>query len=1048
MSKSESPSVEKKSAPHAMNKVAWFHSLQFRLLFTALLLFIVSIVVFLFIVTSFVKEKVTDSEMRVLSQIGMSLVGDISRINTSAEVLAKAIANVSGGLPKNTNAVHQVIPALIDQEGLKNIIAGGGIWPAPYAFDATKERRSFFWARNQANQLEYIDDYNNPEGMGYFGEEWYVPVKLRPKNTCYWSKSYYDPYSFEPMVTCTVPLDNKTSVFSGVATVDVKLSGLTNLLKKATADINGYAFVVDRNNKFLSYPASEKIMAKSVFLDENKKQVEDFLTAKKFAEKYSNYKAIAAALNAVNDAIMNNQADVNSELISALVISSHQITPEEAPLLSAILNANNLGNSANDVVDAFRIEQDVLLQAAAIVQIFIVPDTYWKVVLVTPESAIVDKVDAVVHRVVLYIAGISVLMFIIGYWILGLVVIRPFHELVSQLSSSSDSSLDETSSNEFGLIARHINNKTRQLTNVNKKISIAINKIKRAEKLRKTSEERYKEITTNAPDAIISVDKNGVIIDCNPAALQIFKYRQDEIVGQLFSSLLASGESSAQLLDINKYLKGELDSLISSHLQIQALKSDKTIFAAEFSATSWRTEQGRFFSIFMRDVSKRVEAEYKLRHQALHDALTKLPNRRFFNERLATALKQAERNKSLVAVMIIDLDNFKIINDTMGHAVGDKLLESIAENLLQAKRGSDTIARLGGDEFGVIQANITDPLQILSFSSRLQDLISGAVIVDDQTFQVGCSIGVTIFPDDTRDAEELLKNADIAMYSAKESGRNTVRFFIENMNFEIQNKQKILGLIATALKQQQFEIHFQPLIQLSNNKIVGAEALIRWNHPEQGEIPPAEFIPIAEQTNAINEIGAWLMRQVCQTINKMDALGLPEITIALNISPAQFKRENIFELLDAIAAEEGVSPHRIECEITENAVMDDVDRVIEIMHSLKNSGYKLSIDDFGAGYSSLSYLKRFPIDKIKIDQSFIVDIVEDENSAAIAKAIIELGHSMKLEVLAEGVETREQKEWLIEHNCDLMQGYYWARPMPFSDFVDWIKNNSGGDFNQ
>lgn len=1027
--------------PDSMNKVLWFHGLQFRLLFNALVLFIVSIIIFLLIITAFVKEKVTDSEMRLLSQVGMSLVGDINQINASTEVLAKAIANVVEGLPKTEDAINRVLPSLINQYGLKEVVAGGGVWPEPYNFDTQRERHSFFWARNQSGELESVDDYNNPEGRGYFQEEWYVPVKLRPKNSCYWSKSYYDPYTFEPMVTCSVPVKNQNAQFSGVATIDVKLSGLTALLEKATSDIDGYAFVVDRNNKFLSYPDADGVEAKIISFDKQGHKIEDFLSVHEFSKTYSSYQVIADALNEVNRHLIDSVKKDNEVLVSALVNNSYQITQKEAPLLAAILS-NKGALEENSESGSFRIEKDIVLGEAAIAQVLVVPNTYWKVVLITPNSAISEKVNAVVYRVVFYISSISILLFILGYWILGSVVIKPFHDLVVQLSNAEEKGLDETRKDEFGLIAMHVNNKTRQLTDVNKKISIAIDKREHADKLRKTSEKRYEKITTNAPDAIISVNKNGLIIDCNPAALVIFNYQKKELVGRLFITLLAPNDSPSQLLDINRYLKGELDALISSHLQIQAVKSDGIVFSAEFSATSWRTEKGRFFSIFMRDVSKRLEAEYKLRHQALHDALTQLPNRRLFNDRLAGALAQAKRNKSLLAVMIIDLDNFKIINDTMGHAVGDKLLQSIAENLLQAKRGADTIARLGGDEFGVIQANIRDPLQVLLFSNRLRDLISGAVIVDGKTFQVGCSIGVTIFPDDTGNAENLLKNADMAMYAAKENGKNTVRFFVEEMNIEIQNKQKMLESIAVALKQEQFSIYFQPLINLTTNKIVAAEALIRWYHPEKGYILPADFIPIAEQTNTINEIGGWVMRQVCQTIKKMDDLGLPKITIALNISPEQFKRENIFESLDAIAMDEQVSASRIECEITENAVMDDVDRVIEIMHSLKNSGYKLSIDDFGAGYSSLSYLKRFPIDKIKIDKSFISDIVESESSASIARAIIELGHSMKLEVLAEGVETQEQEEWLAAHKCDLIQGHYRAKPMPFSDFVTWINANA------
>ena len=728
-------------------------------------------------------------------------------------------------------------------------------------------------------------------------------------------------------------------------------------------------------------------------------------------------------------------------LSEKLAKESYQIAPSESLLLAAILENEIESKTPQSFIRYFHIANDLLLNEAAIVQIFLIPETYWKVVLVTPVSTFSERVDSVVNQVLYYLISVSLLVFLLGYWLLGKSVVNPFHHLVSQLSSNKKRELDESSKNEFGLIARHINHKTQQLTKANREIIIVMEKREQADKLRRVSEKRFKAIAKNAPDAIVSVDGSGRVIDWNPAATKIFKYKKQEIKGRLFSRLFVPDESQSQLIDIDQYIKGDIDSLHTPLIQIQALRADGLLFTAEFSATSWKTDKGRFFSIFLRDISMRMEAEYKLRHQALHDPLTQLPNRSLFNDRLSHALVQAKRDATSVAVMIIDLDNFKIINDTLGHATGDLLLQSVAEKLLREKRATDTISRLGGDEFGVVQTNITDPSQVLLFSSRLRESIAETTTINKNTFQVGCSIGVTVFPDDSHEADDLLRNADMAMYRAKEDGRNSVRFFVEAMDREIQNRREILDNISIALKQNQFAMHFQPLIDLKQNKIVGAEALIRWFHPEKGFISPAEFIPIAEQTKAINEIGFWVIRRVCQLINQMDELKLPQIRIALNISPIQFKRENIFETLQIITSEENVSPTRIECEITESAVMDDVERVIEIMHNLNGAGYKLSIDDFGTGYSSLSYLKRFPINKIKIDQSFITDIVTDEDSASIAKAIIKLGHSMSLEVLAEGVETEAQQQWLIDHHCDLIQGYFKAKPMPFAEFVDWVKAN-------
>ena len=1028
---------------NSSSDVAWHDSLQFALSIKALLIFVIGIASLLFVITFVVKSLLIESEKRVLLKTGVSVVGDIGQIIKSTESHTKALASLGAILPKDKSLFRKTVPQIINQPGNEDIIAGGGIWPEEFLFDPQISRHSFFWARDENNQLEFLDNYNKAEGSGYHKEEWYVPVKYVPKERCYWSKSYFDPYSFEPMVTCTIPIKDKNMDFTGAATLDIKLSGLTKLIEKTTQSIDGYAFVVDRNNKFLSYPDLAK--AKYTEVNELGEKSVDFLHAEAFTEVFPDFSPIAKQLAIINKEVIEGAENTGADLAllaEKLAYDSYQIEKEDALLLAAILLSND-DSQDHQVLhqNSFKTESDVLLKEPVLVQIFLMPETFWKLVLVTPESAITQKIESSINYILFYLVTIIIFIFGFGYWLIGKAVVRPFKKLVYQLSSDSEKPLDESASNEFGLVARKINTKTQQLRDSYKSMAIAMDKRDRADKLRRVSEKRFKAIARTAPDAIISVDEQGKIVDWNPAATEIFGYGRKVITGRKYHRLLVPGEIEKKLADVEGYLNGELESIDNELIQVQAIREDGYIFTAEFSATSWSTERGRFFSLFLRDITDRIQAEYKLRHQALHDPLTELPNRNLFKDRLMNAMEQAKRSHILVAVMIIDLDNFKIINDTLGHGIGDKLLQVIAERVVENKRATDTIARLGGDEFGVIQTNLSEPAEAMMFASRIRESIAKTVTIDDNTFQVGCSIGVTIYPNDSVHADNLLRNADMAMYQAKEEGRNSVRFFVEEMDKDIQQRKEILEDISVAIADDQFEIHLQPLIDLKNDQTVGAEALIRWHHPEKGFISPAEFIPIAEQSKAINDIGQWVVKEVCRLINEMDEKGLPEITIALNISPAQFKRENIYESITSTLKTVGVSPHRIECEITESATMENVERVIQIMHSLRNEGFKLSIDDFGTGYSSLSFLKRFPINKIKIDRSFIADIETDEDSASIAKSIIQLGHSMNLVVLAEGVETQAQQDWLIGENCDMLQGYFRARPMPFNDFVEWVQNN-------
>ncbi|MCJ8295430.1 MAG: EAL domain-containing protein [Colwellia sp.] len=433
------------------------------------------------------------------------------------------------------------------------------------------------------------------------------------------------------------------------------------------------------------------------------------------------------------------------------------------------------------------------------------------------------------------------------------------------------------------------------------------------------------------------------------------------------------------------------------------------------------------------------QAELKLKHLARHDPLTGLPNRLLFQDRLQQAVALAKRHDHKFAVFFMDLDNFKIINDTMGHEAGDELLKEVALRLADTGREMDTVARLGGDEFAFIINKVDGVEDAVSFARRLNQLLKKPIKVNGHNINMGSSIGVTICPDDADNSEELLRNADIAMYQAKDNGRNTTCFFTCEMNAKLQQNKEILTDLAESLTQDHFELYYQPLFTIDHKKLVGAEALIRWHHPEKGMIPPDKFIAVAEQSGLINELGDWVLAQACREIKTFINAGIVDIKVAINISPVQFRRKDFLQHMLMILGQHDVSSNFIELEITEGAVMDNVTQAIDMMKALHDAGFQLAMDDFGTGYSSLSYLKRFPIQKVKIDRSFISDLENDDDSKSITTAIIQMSHSLGLDVLAEGVETRAQLQYLQDEKCDYVQGYYTGRPMPASQFIEKFK---------
>jgi len=442
-----------------------------------------------------------------------------------------------------------------------------------------------------------------------------------------------------------------------------------------------------------------------------------------------------------------------------------------------------------------------------------------------------------------------------------------------------------------------------------------------------------------------------------------------------------------------------------------------------------------------KDISERKQAEERIQYVANHDTLTSLPNRVMFSEVLKLALQNARRYNGTFAVLFIDLDRFKIINDTLGHEAGDKLLQEMGARLSQAVRTSDVVARLGGDEFVVLVREVGEPKQVEAVARKILSALIKPMFIREQECSVTASIGICMYPADAQDEQSLMKNADIAMYRAKEEGKNTYKYYSEESNVHSFERMALETSLRRGLERDEFFLDYQANRDLHTGKITGVEALVRWQHPELGMVPPAQFIPLAEETGLIVPIGKWVLNTACAQNVAWQRVGLPPLRMAVNLSARQFADEDLLKHIAGALGESGMKPELLEMELTENMMMQNAERAGKVLAAIKRLGVRLAIDDFGVGYSSLANLKRFPIDTLKVDRSFIRNIPQDSEDNAITRAIIAMGKSLNLTVVAEGVETLEQEAFLREHGCDETQGYYFSKPIAGNQFAELLRRH-------
>jgi diguanylate cyclase (GGDEF)-like protein/PAS domain S-box-containing protein len=561
-----------------------------------------------------------------------------------------------------------------------------------------------------------------------------------------------------------------------------------------------------------------------------------------------------------------------------------------------------------------------------------------------------------------------------------------------------------------------------------------ITQLKMSELAALEAKERYRSIFENAVEGIYQTSPEGHYLNFNPALAQIYGYDSVQELAREISDI-------QKQLYVDQDKRDEFIALMTAHGHIKNFeaqvycKHGEIIWISE-NAREVRDAQGKlmFYEGTVEDITERRNYQQQIEYQATHDALTGLPNRTLLSDRLQQYIGIADRYDSKVAIAFIDLDQFKIINDSMGHHAGDELLKTMADRLSGCVRESDTVVRLGGDEFVLLLTGLNKIEDISESMQRVMVAVANPCHIEERDFIVSCSIGISIYPDDGRDTSTLLKFADSAMYKSKQSGRNTFQFYTEELNKLLMERVDMEYRMRLALKNEEFLLHYQPKLDFATGKICGAEALIRWQPPGQSMISPASFIPIAEETGLIEDIGRWVLRAACRQAVKLKELYGIALPIAVNVSPRQFRQSGLVQSVREVLAETSLDPSCLELEITESSLVHDTGSFIKTLHELKSLGVKLAIDDFGTGYSSMAYLKDFPVDRLKIDQVFVSHLETEPSNIAILKAIIALGHSLGMKVIAEGVETAYQQAFLHGIGCDELQGYFFSKPLPTENF--------------
>ncbi|MEZ5549279.1 MAG: EAL domain-containing protein [Pseudomonadales bacterium] len=570
----------------------------------------------------------------------------------------------------------------------------------------------------------------------------------------------------------------------------------------------------------------------------------------------------------------------------------------------------------------------------------------------------------------------------------------------------------------------------------------------------KESEELHRFIVNNSPDLVYMLDRNGCFTFLNDRLDSLLGYTKEELIGKHYSELVDEDHLEVARNVFNERRTGEraarnaelrLRSRVNRRgLRLFHSQSLWVELTAEgvYSNPKERTREN-FVGTYgtARDISERKEAEEVINFQAYHDLLTHLPNRALLKDRLSLAIAHARRNKRKLAVMFLDLDRFKLVNDTLGHTMGDRLLKAVANRLQSCLRRGDTLARFGGDEFTLLLPEVRTRDDVVVIASKILDRLNAPFVIDGHELFVGASIGISIYPEAGETEEALIQNADIAMYQVKGRGKNGYQFFSEEMNHQFSTRLSLERELRNGLAQGELRVFYQPQVCLDDGRIIGVEALVRWQHPLRGLVQPMDFLPLAEETGLIGQIDEFVQQRAFADVVQWRRKGFGDVTLSVNLSAAQLEQEGFVDRFVGSLQGAGLEPGAVKLEITENTLMQDIEIIIPKLKELRRMGIRIAIDDFGTGYSSLSYLQQFPIQTLKIDRSFVGDIRADDRDASIINAIVAMARGLKLDLIAEGVENRTQLRYLQGQGCREGQGFFFSRPVPAADMQSLLKNN-------
>ena len=859
-----------------------------------------------FLLQAFANKVIEESAYRKLAYAGRSVSSELEAKTSVAETLVWSLADLNKMSGLGEELLIDLAVNMLDQPGIRELVAGGGIWPEPYAYNPNFERFSFFWGRGESGELQLFDDYNEASGAGYHNEEWYVPTRHLKPDQVYWSKSYTDPYSQQAMVTVSAPVYRGVENV-GATTIDLKLEGLKDLLAKVSMPFEGYAYALDRNGRLLSFPDDDLARKSEDTL------ADDSLIPNRTLEELSlreeQFRWVNEKINGTSYQVSDGSRAEFDSLQSELVRTSYQISGFEAEGIAAQImglveqNHNGKGSSNN-----FYLKDDYFFRGPAFVSINTLPKTQWKIVTVMPESYARKDMQGLLQAFMLIL--VVALMISIGFiwWWLRRSFTLPVTELTNQLQESSSGKIDSE-------------------------------------------------------------------IECKD--------------------------------------KGELGAL------------------------------AHWFNFRTREL---IDSRKKVDHLAYYDSLTELPNRRYLNEFLEKTLTRCAEDDCRGTLFFLDLDNFKILNDTMGHSFGDKLLIQVGERLRRCFSDSDMVSRIGGDEFVIVSMSKFSSESLVNGEAQKQaeaiiDEFTYPFTVNGNHYYVSTSVGVVVFDCSEGSSEELIRNADTAMYDAKASGRSNYCLFEPTMLSKVKSRHRIEKDLRVAIQQNELFLEYQPQVDHYGH-CDSIECLVRWRHPEDGLISPAKFIPVAEESALILALGEWVFENACEQLALWKKQGFGFSHISLNVSPKQFAREDFVPYIHLLLFKYDIKPSWLMLEITEGVIIESPESVVEKIRQLKALGVKISIDDFGTGYSSLRYLKMIPLNELKIDRSFVSELAVDDSDVAIVETIIAMSQKLGFNVIAEGVESAEQYKILKEKGCMRFQGYFFSRPLSKKSLEEYLLSQS------